>query len=411
MGNRKIYLSLLLIVLIFGCITVSCKTTPVSTVFEDLTIESTGTGFFITNDGYVVTSAHVVEDAYVIGVWVNNNRFPAQLISMDRETDVAILKINYRPSNYFLLANIDAAKRADKIYVLGFPLTSILTSEIRITDGIISAFSGMAGDQRVFQITAPVQGGNSGGPIINERFEVLGIVDSKLNMAMLNVDNIAFGVKNSYIRSLLPQDVRNTGSNIRNMQDAEKATVQISVDDVFEGPPIIIVNNTGLNVTSVYISQTASDVWGMNRFGREQVLVNGESISLNLPFPITVVNRYDILLEDEDGNTHTQMDVRVTPNGRIVFETDRFLTGTYSYSDDLSISFIGNNFTRTSILGRDNGTYRLSGNNIIFSESMYGSNTWTVIDLNTIRDPEGDLWKKQDVVSSVLSGRYSFSEG
>jgi len=48
MGNRKIYLSLLLIILIFGCITVSCKTTPVSTVFEDLTIESTGTGFFIT---------------------------------------------------------------------------------------------------------------------------------------------------------------------------------------------------------------------------------------------------------------------------------------------------------------------------------------------------------------------------
>jgi len=304
------------LVVVFGIAAVGCATQP--QVQENKpSINSVGTGFFISADGYIITCAHVVEDARVIGIWIGENRYRAELVGLDKDTDVAILKINHRPSRFFRLANFASAKIGDRVYALGFPLTHLLGSEIRATDGIISAFSGFRSDQSNFQISAPIQPGNSGGPVFNTNFEVLGIASSKLNND--SATNVSFAVKNTYITSLLPHDARIAGGNVRTMQDAVRATVQIFIDDVFDGPPITIVNNTGNRVASVYISQTASDVWGPDRLASDQILRNGESIALNLPFPLNVVNRYDIQLVDTNGNNYRQMDVAVAANGRIVF--------------------------------------------------------------------------------------------
>jgi hypothetical protein len=92
----------------------------------------------------------------------------------------------------------------------------------------------------------------------------------------------------------------------------------------YDGPPITIVNNTGYTVYYVYISQTASDTWGPDRLDSAQVLGNGQSVSLNLPYPTNVVNRYDIRLKDSDGDTYTKMNVLVSANSRIVFTFDDF---------------------------------------------------------------------------------------
>jgi tetratricopeptide (TPR) repeat protein len=88
---------------------------------------------------------------------------------------------------------------------------------------------------------------------------------------------------------------------------------------VFNGPSITIVNNTGYTVYYVYISPTASDDWGDDRLASNQVIMNGQSASLQLPHPINVVNRYDIRLKDSDGDTYTKMNVLVSANGRIEF--------------------------------------------------------------------------------------------
>ena len=69
------------------------------------------------------------------------------------------------------------------------------------------------------------------------------------------------------------------------------------------------------------------------------------------------------------------------------------LSGTYYYSASLYLTFSGSNFTLQGTAS--SGTYRVSGNSIVFSQSMYGSNTWTIVDSNTLRDPENDLWRKQ----------------
>ena len=87
----------------------------------------------------------------------------------------------------------------------------------------------------------------------------------------------------------------------------------------FDGPPVTIVNNTGYEVWYVFISPTTDDSWGSDRLASNQVLRNGQSVSLNLPHQLNVTNRYDIRLVDSDGDTYTKMNVQVSANSRIEF--------------------------------------------------------------------------------------------
>jgi hypothetical protein len=89
-----------------------------------------------------------------------------------------------------------------------------------------------------------------------------------------------------------------------------------------QNPSITIVNDTGYTVYYVYISQITSDTWGVDRLDSDKILSDGESVTLPLPYPLNVVNRYDIQLEDLDGDTYTKMDVLVSPGARIVFTFD-----------------------------------------------------------------------------------------
>jgi hypothetical protein len=83
-------------------------------------------------------------------------------------------------------------------------------------------------------------------------------------------------------------------------------------------PRVTIVNNTGYMVYYVYISQTATDDWEEDIMG-DDVLPNGDSVRVRLSYSLNVTNRYDIRLEDEDGDTYTKWNVLITPDSRIVF--------------------------------------------------------------------------------------------
>ncbi|MDR1107017.1 MAG: hypothetical protein LBL44_11725 [Treponema sp.] len=83
-------------------------------------------------------------------------------------------------------------------------------------------------------------------------------------------------------------------------------------------PRVTIVNNTGYTVYYVYISQTEADDWEENMLDTD-VLLDGQSVTIRLSHPLDVTNRYDVKLEDKDGDTYTKWDVLITPNSRIVF--------------------------------------------------------------------------------------------
>ena len=159
-----------------------------------------GTGFIITADGYILTNYHVIEDAYKAGLDVNvmmhdGTRYPAQIVGVEADNDVAVLKIDAVGLNAATLGNSDSLRVGDTVYAIGNPLGEL---EFSMTTGHVSAkdrsiVTEVKGDSiTMFQIDAAVNSGNSGGPVYNARGEVVGIVTAKYRSS--GVEGIGFAI-------------------------------------------------------------------------------------------------------------------------------------------------------------------------------------------------------------------------
>jgi len=291
---------------------------------------ATGTGFFINTDGIIITNAHVIEAADEINVRVNGgNHYPAQLIKQDDINDLAILQIDYRNPYHFRIRDFSTANLGDKLSILGFPLPDILSQDIRLTEGSLSSKSAFDDTPYYFQHSAPTHPGNSGGPILNSSFQVIGVASASINddyvknQTGANPQNIHFGVKSDYITSLLGSQIRPGAGNVRSISDAEKATVQIICSWTEMDTSITITNNTGYEIKGVYVSLSTSDSWGSNRLGGffSSNLKNSNSTIVS---SLRSKNRYDIRLEDTDGDNYIKWEVLIQPNQNIVFTFDDY---------------------------------------------------------------------------------------
>lgn len=168
---------------------------------------SSGTVFFINTKGYVVTNYHCVENAKSIKIsgvnGDNNKKYTAAIEVFDKQNDLAILKIsdpNFTPivsipySFKFTTSNV-----GEDCFVLGYPLINTMGKDIKLTNGIISSKSGYDGNVAQYQISAPVQPGNSGGPVFDKSGNVIGIVQAKHTQA----ENAGYAIKAGYIRNLI----------------------------------------------------------------------------------------------------------------------------------------------------------------------------------------------------------------
>ena len=146
---------------------------------------ATGTGFFITADGYALTCFHVVLGAQeVVLRTVKGETLTAKVIAVDKSNDLALLKAELKaPVKPLPVADSTQAKRGAAVVVMGFPNVSLQGAEPKVTDGIINSFSGANNDPRVFQLSAPVQQGNSGGPLVTMDGNVVGVIAAKLDAA------------------------------------------------------------------------------------------------------------------------------------------------------------------------------------------------------------------------------------
>ena len=169
-----------------------------------------GSGLIISKSGYIITNHHVIEEAEEIEVeFILNQevqKFNAEIVNVDKVNDLAIIKIfdmNFDgvddlPYNF----KTRTSDVGTKVYAYGYPMAlTIMGKEIKITDGIISSKSGYDGDITTYQITAPIQGGNSGGPLFDENANLLGINSSGLNKEI--ADNVGYTIKSSYILNLI----------------------------------------------------------------------------------------------------------------------------------------------------------------------------------------------------------------
>lgn len=190
------------------------RTFPIDTVLSEPSYSSsTGTGFLLSPKGYIVTCHHVIKDArniYVIDNDRSKTRLSASVVVTDTNNDLCILKVNglsFGTGNDLSYGFDSGLNRTgESVFCMGFPLTQVMGNEIKVTNGIISSVTGYRGDVSSYQVSTPVQPGNSGGPLFNSYGNVIGVVNAKITQA----ENVSYAVKTSYLMNLiglLPDEV------------------------------------------------------------------------------------------------------------------------------------------------------------------------------------------------------------
>lgn len=168
---------------------------------------SSGTGFAVSSNGIIATNYHVIDGARSIRVRGINFDFDkfynAKVLAVDTNNDVALIKIDdvtftsLGTIPFTIKTNIESA--GVNVFVLGYPLMATMGEEIKLTNGIISSKTGFKGDPTSYQISAPIQPGNSGGPLFDKNGNLIGIVNAKHTGA----ENVSYAIKSQYLINLL----------------------------------------------------------------------------------------------------------------------------------------------------------------------------------------------------------------
>ena len=192
---------------------------------------SAGTGFFVTTSGMLLTNAHVVEDCGSLWVAVGNNAAArSRIVRKDPVNDLALIQVDTQVATVAQFRN--SIRLGEWIGVFGFPLHGIITRTGNFTQGNVTAAAGLLDDSRMLQISAPVQPGNSGGPVFDQSGNVVGVVVSKINalkLAEITKDipqNVNFAIKSSIAISFLAAN----GITAREPNDA----TQLAIPEIAE---------------------------------------------------------------------------------------------------------------------------------------------------------------------------------
>jgi Trypsin-like peptidase domain len=151
---------------------------------------SSGTGFFVSTEGHVLTNDHVVEDCSTVkierpGFGITN----ATIVARDRSNDLALLRSSEKPT--VVAAFRSQLKLGENVFVFGFPLTGLLSSMGNFAVGAVSALAGLRDDSGLVQISASVYPGNSGGPLLDKYGNVGGVIVGRIDA----LQNVNFAIK------------------------------------------------------------------------------------------------------------------------------------------------------------------------------------------------------------------------
>jgi len=192
----------------------------------------TGTGFVIDTSGSVVTNYHVVQQCAAVSFLLNGgDSTSATVVASDPMNDLALLRVGEKTKPAAVFQDPEHLRAGDDIIVFGYPLLGQLSSAGNLTRGSVSALSGLRDDTRYFQMSAPIQLGNSGGPVLNHQGRVIGIVTSKLNAARELKQtgdisqNVNFALKAAVLRTFLDSNNVNYSKSDGPKASLAKATV------------------------------------------------------------------------------------------------------------------------------------------------------------------------------------------
>ena len=169
---------------------------------------SSGSGCAVSYKGHVVTNNHVIKGCQKVVVHQKGDKVPVKIIAFDPKNDLAILKGDFTPVTVFPLSN-DRPELLQDVYVAGYPFGKEISTSVKVTKGIISSLTGIGNNFSNIQIDAALQPGNSGGPILDEKGNLVGVAVAKLDLDYV-IENYGvvpegtnFGIKSSVVKNLL----------------------------------------------------------------------------------------------------------------------------------------------------------------------------------------------------------------
>jgi S1-C subfamily serine protease len=208
-----------------------------------------GSGFLITADGYLITNDHVVNAGSMVRVRTSSGLIVAKVVKVDAANDLALLKISNEEGRMkngetfkpLPISPSRGVKLGGTVATVGFPNIGLQGFAPKLAKGEIASLTGAGDDARYFQISVPVQPGNSGGALVDERGNVVGVVSAKLNAAAALKtsgalpENVNYAIKSSYLLSFLESvpevsaKLKEPETKERKFEDVVKSAEQAAV--------------------------------------------------------------------------------------------------------------------------------------------------------------------------------------
>lgn len=273
-------------------VVVSTKTLTQGYFMQTQEVEGIGSGFIINEDGYILTNYHVISGANEINVTLSNDQVvTAQVVNYDENQDIAMLKImdeNVEIPATVELGDSDALQAGEEVIAIGTPLSTELSSTV--TKGIISSTSRNVQVEsgvtmNLLQTDAAINGGNSGGPLVNTKGEVIGINSSKISGEA--VEGIGFAIPINTVKErieALSKPILNLGISVRTID--EQLSQQLNME---QGLYIVEVNEfssaekAGLKAGDVIVKADGKRIKTFDEF-KEVKNTKNEGDEMNLEF-------------------------------------------------------------------------------------------------------------------------------
>ena len=218
---------------------VLCLSASMPVRAQNATTVRTGSGFAISHATHIVTNAHVVAQCKSVRVLSGAQQATARVLAIDVDADLAVLQTSLSVPKTMAMRSSPALRLGESVIAFGFPLTGALSQGGNLTTGNVSALAGLRDDPKYIQVSAPVQPGNSGGPLLDGGGNVIGVITAKLDalaVAKRTGDvpqNVNFAVRAEVLEGFLqthkiPYDVAVTDSQLA-VADVAEAAKQASV--------------------------------------------------------------------------------------------------------------------------------------------------------------------------------------
>ena len=206
--------------------------------------EASGSGFFITDDGYFITNQHVAGSGATVRILTASGIIPAKVIKVDELNDLTLLKAEGKFAELPVVLSRKVQLGAT-VATVGFPNIGLQGFSPKLAKGEIASLAGIQDDARHFQISVPVQPGNSGGALVDERGNVIGVVVAKLSQkAALAAsgslaENVNYAIKSSYLLSFL-ESVPEVAAKLKEPNTAQR-DFESTIKDVERAAVLVLI--------------------------------------------------------------------------------------------------------------------------------------------------------------------------